>query len=117
MAFGHEVIIFSGFNLPYAGVAPHLHSILRWLLSSEYFGGKLGSVVAKKPPSFSFSFFRAISYAWTKLSFLHKSLLVFYSFFFLASGFSFVNTQLTNLNLLVRILFLSARVPSSGVLK
>lgn len=117
MAFGHEVITFSGFKLPYAGVAPQVHSILRWLWSSEYFGGKLGFVGAKKPPSFSFFFFAQYNMPGpTLVSF--TILCLFFMFFFFASGCSFVNAQLTNLNLLVRILCLSARVPSSsGVLK
>ena len=45
MAFGRAVITFSSFNLPYAGEAPHPHSILRRILrilrrlaSREHFG-------------------------------------------------------------------------------
>ena len=37
------VIAFTGFNLPQIGVAPHPHSILRVLGSSEHFDGKYGS--------------------------------------------------------------------------
>jgi len=56
MAFNFSVITFSGFNLPYAGVAPHPHSIFKRLGSIEHFGEKFGSGGARKPPSFSLSF-------------------------------------------------------------
>ena len=38
MAFGGTVITFGGFNLPYAGVAPHPRSILSRLGTSVHFG-------------------------------------------------------------------------------
>ena len=54
MAFSHALITFSGLNLPYAGDAPHPHLNLRRVRHSEHFGGKSGSVGAKKLLSFSF---------------------------------------------------------------
>ena len=68
MVFGRAVITFSGFNLPYAGQAPHQHSILRKMGSSEHFGGKFGSGGTKIHRQFLFLF---AHYAWTGISFVH----------------------------------------------
>ena len=54
MALCCAVITFSGFTLPYAGVARHPQYILRRLRSSEDFGGNFGSGGAKKQPLFLF---------------------------------------------------------------
>ena len=82
--------------MPYADEAPHSHFILRRLRYSEHFGGKFGSVGAKKLLSFSFFFFhnmlglKSVSFKLVSL-FLRRVALLFMH-------------NLTTHNLLVRII-------------